>query len=100
MMRDKQNSSDDRGSYAGARSSKDDSWSGRGGRGSDLGRESYTFERGSPDEPLSCTRIGAARDHIDAPTERTLRQGKAKTDDFMVFRQCVFAFRAGLCMSL
>jgi hypothetical protein len=69
-------------------------------RFSDLWRECDTFERSPSDKPLSCTGIGAARDHIDAPTQGTLRQRESKTDNFLELRHCVFAFRASLSVLL
>src|ERR1700733_10794743 len=100
MMRDKQHSGDDRSNHTSARNSEDEARSSRGGRVSYLGRESYTFERRPSNEPLSCTGIRAARDHVDAPTEGDLRHGKSKTNDFMEFCQRVFALRAGFSVPL
>src|ERR1700733_3668652 len=100
MMRDQQSYRDDCHKHASARSREGETWCSRGDRSSDLWRKRYTFERSPSDKSLSCTRVGAARDHIDTSAKGVLRQRQAKTDNFTIFRHCIFAFHAGLRMTL
>src|SRR5271170_2728492 len=100
MMRDIKDYGDDGGKHANASSGKGETWASEGDRFSDLRRERYTFERSPSDKPFSCTRIGAAHDHVDAPAEPTLHDWQAKMDNFAEFCDGIFALRACLCMPL
>jgi hypothetical protein len=97
-MREVKDCCDDNGKPTGTRSCETETWPLGVGRFFDFWRKRYTFERSSSDKPLSCTRVGTAHDHIDAPAKGTLHCGQAKVHNFAEFRPRAFAFHAGIGM--